>query len=64
MPAASIIMGIVALLAGIGGFVVFGRRTPSEASVYRHRIAGTVLLALSASLAIYAFALHGWEATR
>lgn len=61
MPAASIIMGLVALICAVAGVAVFARRTTSEASVYRHRIVGTILMALGASLFLYAFALHSWE---
>lgn len=61
MPAPSIIMGLVALLCAVAGVVIFSRATTSEASVYRHRIFGTILMALGASLFLYAFALHGWE---
>lgn len=61
MPAPSIIMGLVALICAVGGVVFFLRRTTSEASVYRHRIIGMILMALGASLFLYAFFLHGWE---
>ena len=61
MPAPSIVMGLVALVCAIAGIAVFSRATTSEASVYRHRIIGTILMALGASLFLYAFALHGWE---
>lgn len=55
------IMAIVALLAAAAGIAVLLRRTGSEASVYRHRIAGTMLVALSIILAGYAIALRSWS---
>lgn len=61
MLAPSIIMGLVALISAAAGVVIFIRRTTSEASVYRHRIVGMILMALAAILFIYAFALHSWE---
>lgn len=62
MPSAPVIMALVALLAGGAGIAVFVRAAPSEASVYRHRIAGTMLVSLSAILFAYAWALHSWSA--
>ena len=61
MPAPSIVMGLVALICSGAGIVIFSRRTTSEASVYRHRIVGTILMSLAAILFLYAFALHSWE---
>lgn len=57
----ALIMAIVALVAGVGGVYTFARATRSEASVYRHRIIGTMALALSAILFLYAYALHSWD---
>jgi drug/metabolite transporter superfamily protein YnfA len=53
---ATFIMYAVAAVAGLAGAIVVGRRARDEAAVYRHRIAGTMLLALAAILAAFATA--------
>ena len=55
-------MAVVALLAGAGALYCMARRTTSEASVYRNRIAGTMLAAAALTLGGFAWALHSWDA--
>jgi hypothetical protein len=59
---APLIMALVALLCAGGAVTLFLRRTPSEASIYRHRIAATMLAAAAIILAAYAWTLHSWDA--
>ena len=61
MTHAIAIMYLAGLAALIAGVVVIARPTPSEASVYRHRIFGTMLIAFAIILA--GFATVGWYAT-
>ena len=56
------VMAGVALLCALGAGVLFVRPTPSEAAVYRHRIAATMLLAAAMILAVFAWTLHSWDA--
>jgi hypothetical protein len=44
----------VAVLVGAVGIYVWTRPAPSEAAVYRRRIAGTMLLAFALALAVLA----------
>ncbi len=57
---APLVMALVALTCAVGGAVLFMRATPSEASVYRNRIAATMLAAGALILAGFAFALNSW----
>ena len=57
---APVVMALVALACAVGGAVLFTRATPSEASVYRNRIAATMLAAGALILAGFAFALNSW----
>ena len=57
---APLVMAIVALIAGAGAIFFMARRTTSEASVYRNRIAGTMLAAAALTLGGFAWALHSW----
>lgn len=63
MPAA-ILMAIVALACAGGALYVARRTTHSEASVYRNRIAGTMLGAGAIILIAYAFALYSWNVAK
>lgn len=58
---AAILMALVALACAGGALYVFRRATHSEASVYRNRIAATMLGAGAIILAGFAFALHSWS---
>ena len=58
---APLLMALVAALCGLGALVLFLRATPSEASVYRHRIAATMLATGALTLAGFAWALHSWD---
>ena len=58
---AALLMAIVALLCGGGAFVLFMRATRSDASVYRNRIAATMLAGAGLILLAYAYALHSWR---
>ena len=53
-----LIMAGVALLCAILAIFLFLRPTPSEAAVYRHRIAATMLASAAITLAGFAWALH------
>ena len=57
-----LLMALVATLCAVGALVLFLRPTPSEASVYRHRIAATMLAGAAMTLAGFAWALHSWDA--
>jgi hypothetical protein len=59
---AALIMAGVALLCSVAALILFRRPTPTEASVYRNRIAGTMLLTAGIMLAVYAWTLHMWDA--
>lgn len=61
---AAILMAIVALACAGGAFYVFRRSTHSEASIYRNRIAATMLAAGAMILIAYAFALHSWSVAK
>ena len=61
MSFATVAMYLAGLAALIVGVVIIARPTPSEASVYRHRIFGTMLIAFAIILA--GFATVGWYAT-
>lgn len=56
-----LIMGAVAAIAGLLGIALLAARAKSEASVYRRRIAGTMLVALSVVLFANAWAQHSWN---
>ncbi len=58
---APLLMALVALLCAGGAAALFVRATPSEASVYRHRIAATMLAAGALILAGFAWALYSWS---
>jgi hypothetical protein len=55
-------MALVALLCAGGAVTLFLRPAPSEASIYRHRIAATMLTAGAIILAAFAWTLHSWDA--
>jgi hypothetical protein len=59
---APLIMAIIALVCAGGAMTLFLRPAPSEASVYRHRIAATMLAAAAIILMAYAWTLHRWDA--
>jgi len=59
---APLLMALVALLCATGVIVLVLRQTTTEASVYRHRIAATMLAAAAIILTAYAWALHSWDA--
>ena len=63
MISAPAVMALVALACAIGAALVFMRPTPSEAAIYRNRIAATMLAAGAIILAGFAFALNSWSAT-
>ncbi len=52
-------MAGVALLCAVGAIFVLVQSTPSEAAVYRNRIAATMLTAAAIILAGSAWTLHG-----
>ena len=58
----ALIMGGVAMLCAAGALILLRRATPTEASIYRNRIATTMLAAAAIILAAYALALHRWDA--
>jgi hypothetical protein len=59
---APLIMALVALACASGAAVFMLRPAKSEASIYRHRIAATMLTAGAIILAAYAWTLHRWDA--
>ena len=59
---APVIMALVALACAIGAAIFFLRPAPNEASIYRHRIAATMLAAGAIILAGFAWTLHSWDA--
>jgi hypothetical protein len=59
---APLIMALVALICAGGATFLVLRPAPSEASIYRHRIAATMLAAGAIILAAYAWTLHSWDA--
>jgi hypothetical protein len=59
---APLIMALVALACAVGAAILYLRPAPSEASVYRHRIAATMLAAGAILLAGFAWTLHGLNA--
>ncbi len=61
MSAPLIMLG-VALLCALAAAFLFFRPTLSEAAVYRHRIAATMLAAAAITLVGSAWALHGLAA--
>ena len=61
MSAPLIMLG-VALLCAVAALFFYRRATPSEAAVYRHRIAATMLASAAITLAIFAWVLHGLAA--
>jgi len=61
MPvAAPLLMFVVALLAAGCAAWFLLRRTTSDASVYRNRIAGTMFASLAAILIIFAWSIRSW----
>ena len=61
MTRAVVIMGLVALVAGVLGIVALVGTPKSEAAVYRRRITGTMLIALSVVLVANAVAQQMWR---
>jgi len=59
---APLIMALVALVCAAGAVTLFLRPAPSEASIYRHRIAATMMAAGAIILAAFAWTLHHWDA--
>jgi hypothetical protein len=59
---APLLMAIVALICAGGAVTLVLRPAPNEASVYRHRIAATMLAAAAIILTAYAWTLHSWDA--
>ncbi len=59
---APLLMALVAVLCAGGAALFFLRPAPSDASIYRHRIAATMLAAGAIILAAYAWTLHNWDA--
>jgi len=59
---APLLMALVALLCAGGALTFFLKPTRSEASVYRHRIAATMLAAAALILAGSAWAFHSLNA--
>ena len=59
---APLIMALVALLCAGGAVTLLLRPSQSEASIYRHRIAATMLAAGALILAGFAWTLHSWDA--
>jgi multisubunit Na+/H+ antiporter MnhG subunit len=62
MISGALIMAGVAMLCTAAAIALFRRPTPTDASVYRNRIAATMLLAAGIMLAVYARTLHHWDA--
>lgn len=62
MTSGALIMAGVAALCTVAAIWLFSRPTPTAASVYRNRIASTMLLAAGIMLAVYAWTLHLWDA--
>ncbi len=61
MITAPVLMSLVALVCGIAAALIALRATPTEAAVYRNRIAATMLAAAAMILAGFAFALQSWS---
>jgi hypothetical protein len=59
---APLLMALVALICATGAMWLARRPAPTEASIYRHRIAATMLAAAAIILMAYAWALHSWAA--
>jgi hypothetical protein len=59
---APLIMMLVALVCAGGAVTFFLRPAKSDASIYRHRIAATMLAAGAIILAAFAWTLHSWDA--
>lgn len=59
---APVVMALVASVAAITAIAIATRPAPTEAAVYRRRIAGTMLGAAAIILGGFAFALHSWRA--
>ena len=59
---APLVMAAVALVCAGGAAILFVRPAKSEASIYRHRIAATMLAAGAIILAACAWTLHSWDA--
>ena len=59
---APLIMALVALLCAGGAVLLYLRPAPSDAAIYRHRIAATMLAAGAIILAGFAWTLHRWDA--
>jgi hypothetical protein len=57
MTTANLIMLALGVIAMLIGLAILLRRGGSEASVYARRIAGTMIAALGATLAIFAIGL-------
>ena len=62
MISAPAIMALVALACAILATALVLRATPTEHSVYRNRIAATMLAAGAIILAGFAYALNSWGA--
>ncbi len=58
---APLLMAFVALICATGAATLAMRPAPTEAAVYRHRIAATMLAAAAIILTAYAWALHSWD---
>ncbi|MBT2187868.1 hypothetical protein [Sphingobium nicotianae] len=54
----ALVMALVAAAAAICGGIILARPALSEQGIYIQRIAGTMALALSVILALYAWGLH------
>ena len=59
---APLLMALVALLCAAGAVTFYLRPAPNDASIYRHRIAATMLAAGALILAGFAWTLHSWDA--
>ncbi|UVO55219.1 hypothetical protein [Sphingomonas sp. SUN039] len=59
---APLLMALVALLCTAGSIWLVRRRARTEAAIYRHRIAATMLAAAAIILIAYAWTLHSWDA--
>jgi hypothetical protein len=59
---APLLMALVALLCLIGAAMLALRSAPTPASVYRNRIAATMLAAAAIILTADAWALYSWDA--